>query len=101
MASIRCPLCKADNLEGPACRHCKADLSMLFRLEERRAWTMGEARRRLAAGRTAEANAWAQLADWLRSDAESLRLLALTRLLLQDYRGAWRCRQALRRKNGA
>ena len=42
MALIRCPLCKADNLEGPACRRCKADLSMLFRLEERRAWTMGE-----------------------------------------------------------
>jgi hypothetical protein len=95
MTLLRCPLCKAENAAGPTCRRCKADLSMLCRLEVRRAWTMGEAQRMLAAGRTAEANGWAQLADWLHSDAESLRLFALTRLLCRDFHGAWRCYQAL------
>ncbi len=96
MAPIRCPLCKAENGQGPACRRCKANLSMLFQLERRRAWTFGEAQRLLAAGRISEANSWAQLADWLRSDAESLRLFALTRLLLRDFHGTWRCYQAFR-----
>jgi hypothetical protein len=96
MALISCPLCKAENAQGPACRRCKADLSMLFRLEEQRAWTFAEAQRLLAAGRVAEANSWAQMADWLRSDEESLRLFALTRLLTRDFHGAWRCYQAFR-----
>ena len=30
---IRCPVCKAENSQGPTCRRCKADLSLLFRLE--------------------------------------------------------------------
>jgi hypothetical protein len=101
MAFLRCPLCKADNAAGPACRRCKADLSMLFRLEARRAWTLGEAQRLLRLGRTVEANGWAHLADWLRSDAESLRLFALTRLLCRDFHGAWRCHQAVDKGEGA
>ena len=101
MALLSCPLCKAQNAQGPTCRRCKADLSMLFRLEERRAWTLAEAGRLLAAGRIAEANAWAQMADWLRSDAESLRLFALTRLLLSDFHGAWRCFRAWKNLSGA
>jgi methylphosphotriester-DNA--protein-cysteine methyltransferase len=99
MALIRCPLCKAENAPGPACRRCKADLSMLFQLEKQRAWTIAEACRLLAEGRIAEANSWAQMADWLRSDAESLRLFALTRLLSRDFHGAWRCYRALREGN--
>ena len=34
---MQCPVCKADNAQGPLCRRCKADLSLLFRLEARRA----------------------------------------------------------------
>ena len=89
--AMRCPVCKADNAQGPQCRRCKADLSLLFALEERRAWTLAEARRLLAAGRTAEANDWAEEADWLRNDVESLRMLALTRLMRRDFAGAWEC----------
>ena len=55
MAVMRCPVCKAENAQGPACRRCKADLSLLFALEERRAWALAEARRLLAAGRVDEA----------------------------------------------
>ncbi len=89
MTVIRCPACKAENAQGPACRRCKADLSLLFALEERRAWTLAEARRLLAAGRTDEADALAEEADWMRGDAESRRMLALTRLMRRDFAGAW------------
>ncbi len=89
MAVIRCPACKAENVQGPACRRCRADLSLLFALEERRAWTLAEARRLLAAGRTDEADALAEEADWMRSDAESRRMLAMTRLMRRDFAGAW------------
>lgn len=30
---ITCPACRADNAQGPNCRRCKADLSMLFSLQ--------------------------------------------------------------------
>ena len=94
MAVIRCPACKAENAQGPTCRRCKADLSLLFALEGRRAWTLAEARRLLAAGRTAEADELAEEADWMRSDTESRRMLALTRLMRRDFAGAWECCRA-------
>jgi hypothetical protein len=89
MAVIRCPACRAENTQGPTCRRCKADLSLLFRLEEQRGRALAEARRLLAAGRTDEADALAEETDWLRSDAESRRLRAVTRLMRRDYAGAW------------
>jgi methylphosphotriester-DNA--protein-cysteine methyltransferase len=95
MSLIRCPLCKAENAEGPACRRCKADLSLLFRLEEQRAWTMAAVRRLLATGRTAEAFSQVLMAKWMRSDAESERLFALARLLKRDFAGAWSCYRTL------
>jgi hypothetical protein len=89
MDVIRCPACKAENTQGPTCRRCKTDLSLLFRLEERRAWALAEARRRLAAGRAREADALAEEADGLRGDDESRRLRAMTRLMRRDFAGAW------------
>lgn len=89
MAVIRCPACKAENVQGPTCRRCKADLSLLFALEERRTWTLAEARRLLAAGRKDAADALAEEADWMRGDAESRRMLALTRLMRRDFAWAW------------
>jgi hypothetical protein len=89
MEAIRCPACKAENTEGPACRRCRADLSLLFALEEQRARTLAETRRRLADGRTSAADALADEADWMRSDAESRRLRAATRLMRRDFAGAW------------
>ena len=40
---MHCPVCKADNSQGPQCRRCKADLSLLFALEEQRRRTLAEA----------------------------------------------------------
>jgi hypothetical protein len=89
MAVLRCPVCRAENAQGPTCRRCKADLSLLLQLEEQRGRTLAEARRLLAVGGTDQADALAEEADWLRSDAESQRLRAMTRLMRRDFAGAW------------
>jgi hypothetical protein len=86
----RCPVCKADNSQGPACRRCKADLSLVFALEERRARALAEARACLAAGRREEARTLAVTADHLRHDEEAQRLLALTALACGDFHEALR-----------
>jgi hypothetical protein len=77
-----CPVCKADNTTGPACRRCKADLSALYALEARREIAL------VAAHTAGERGAWesafrhALWADHLRRDAATCRLLALACLFL-------------------
>lgn len=81
---MRCPVCKADNTAGSAsaCRRCKADLSVLHTLENRRDDALD------AAARAAEAHDWeavlqtAGWADHLRRDAMTCQLLALANLML-------------------
>ena len=86
---MRCPVCKADNLETPQCRRCKADLSLLFELEERRRHLLDQARQRLVDGRAAEAVDLGFEAEDLQQDEESSRLLAVAHLLNRDYAEAW------------
>ena len=88
--AIRCPVCKADNASGPACRRCKADLSLLFALEDQREDATRAARAALAGGRYAEAHGAALRADHLRRDESSRRLVALTAVLCGDHAMAWR-----------
>jgi hypothetical protein len=90
---MRCPVCKADNAPGPQCRRCKADLTVLFDLEDARRARLDAAREHLAQGQLPEGLAAAAEADWLRRDTESRRLLAMARLLNRDYAGAWECYQ--------
>jgi hypothetical protein len=87
---MRCPVCKADNPHGPQCRRCKADLSLLFALEEQRQWKLAEARRCLRQGEWQTAVKHAVTASWLRDDEESRRLVAVARLLSRDFAAAWR-----------
>jgi hypothetical protein len=93
---MRCPVCKAENARGPQCRRCKADLGLLFELEEQRGRALACARQALARGHGPEARAAAARADWLRSDEESRRLLAAAYLLGRDYARAWQYHQAVR-----
>ena len=88
--AIRCPVCKADNPSGPTCRRCKADLSLVFALEEQRDDATRAARAALAGTRYAEAHRAALRADHLRRDETSRRLVALTALLCGDHALAWR-----------
>jgi len=87
---IRCPACKADNEQGPACRRCKADLSLLFALEARREALLAQARADFAAGRWRQAYASALEADALRRDESSDRLVAVAALMCRDFHEAWR-----------
>ena len=86
---MRCPVCKADNAQGPLCRRCKADLGLLLQLEEERAAVLTAARQRLDVGNLAEAERLARRADGLRRDDESRRLLTAVWLLQRDYARAW------------
>jgi hypothetical protein len=92
---MRCPVCKADNVQPPQCRRCKADLTLLFDLEDQRRWELDEARRSLAAGRWDDARRHADRGDWLRRDDESARLAAVARLLTRDFAGAWQLYRTL------
>jgi hypothetical protein len=90
---MRCPVCKADNPQGPQCRRCKADLSLLFALEDQRRRTLVEARSCLRRGEWQAAVEHAETANWLRGDEESRRLMAMAHLLGRDFAAAWRCYQ--------
>jgi methylphosphotriester-DNA--protein-cysteine methyltransferase len=92
---LRCPVCKAENTQGPACRRCKADLSMLFALDEKRAQALATARAALAERRWEEARTAAKMADHLRHDDESKELVAVTALVCGDFHEAWRLHREL------
>lgn len=86
---MRCPVCKAENLQGPHCRRCKADLSLLFSLEEQRRRALTEARRCLHRSDRQAAVRHAETANWLRNDEDSLQLAAVASLLGRNFVDAW------------
>jgi hypothetical protein len=88
---MRCPVCKADNTQGPSCRRCKADLSLLFALEDARRQRLQAARQHLAQGRWADAARSAARADQMRTDEESRALRAVAHLLQGQLAAAWAC----------
>ena len=87
---MRCPVCRAENSEGPSCRRCKADLSPLFALEARREALLALARADGRAGNWPDAHEAAMEADGLRRDEASVRLLAVAALMCRDFHQAWR-----------
>jgi hypothetical protein len=108
-------VCKAENVQEWTCRRCKADLSLLWEVEERRAALLASARRHLAGpeGRgpsadegpaarshTRLAGEDAAAAGRLRAGVDALRLTALARLLGRDFAGAWRAYLAVKAASG-
>ncbi|HZV03537.1 MAG TPA: hypothetical protein VE999_00470 [Gemmataceae bacterium] len=93
---MRCPVCKAENLQGPQCRRCKADLSLLFALEEKRRRVLIEARRCMRHSEWQAAAKSAEAANWLRGDEDSRQLAAVAHLLGRDFAAAWQCYQSWR-----
>jgi hypothetical protein len=87
---MRCPVCKAENTRGPECRRCKADLALLFQLEEQRQYAMERTRLALSRAKWADAIGQAAQVNWLRSDAESLQLLAVAHFLNREFAEALR-----------
>jgi hypothetical protein len=85
-----CPVCRAANDSGPACRRCRADLSLCFAVEARRDYALAAARWAAAAGRWAEAEANAEHAQNLRYGPDAGRLLAALHLWAGRFADAWR-----------
>jgi hypothetical protein len=93
---IPCPCCRASNDTGPACRRCKADLSLLFAVEADRAARVESARRLVAEGRHADAAAALAQADQSRRTDEAARLRAAVLLLAGDFPAALRAYDLLK-----
>jgi hypothetical protein len=87
---MRCPVCKAENNQGPQCRRCKADLMLLFTLEDQRQRALAKARQCLAQGRWRCAAEAAAEAGRLRRGEDAQRVEAVARMLGRDFAGAWR-----------
>lgn len=98
---MRCPVCRAENDREPACRRCKADLTLLLALEDRRRHALDAVARAVSEGRGAEALRHARTAHALRADDESLRGLALAYLLHRQFAGALACYRHLARNSTA
>jgi hypothetical protein len=86
---MRCPVCRAQVEQGPQCRRCRADLSLLFALEEQRARALAVAEMCLRRGKVREAFVITAGAEALRKGADLRRLRATFDLLQRDFRGAW------------
>jgi hypothetical protein len=92
---MQCPVCKADNAEGPLCRRCRADLALLFEAERQRAWCLTQARRNLREGNNVDAFCHALRVNQIRGDVESRRLVAVTSLLCRYFGQALRYHAAI------
>jgi hypothetical protein len=94
---MRCPVCRADNDQGPHCRRCRADLNVLFRLEEQRRHALGRARGEVARGRPEAALALLDQAEALRRGGDVHRLRAVAHLLRREFACARQCHEASER----
>ncbi len=86
--TIACPCCRAANETGPTCRRCRADLSLLFAVADRRGFLLSEARRLVAEGKFADAVRSLDEAAALRAGGDVRRLRAAALLLAGEYAAA-------------
>jgi hypothetical protein len=89
-ATMRCPVCRADNDTGPSCRRCRADIRILFDLEDQRRCVLDAAYLCLNRGEMHRGRALAEGVRALRDDRKSRRLGAVAALLNRDFAVAWR-----------
>jgi len=87
---MRCPVCKAAVEQGPACRRCRADLTLLFAVAAQSEAALAQARALACVGRYDEALAAADRAAALHATAATRRCRAALQLLRRDFAGAWR-----------
>jgi hypothetical protein len=82
---LTCPVCRAINDQGPNCRRCKADLSLLFTIEAQRAACVALARAALAQGRLDFSLVQMRRAGELRWGPDLARLGAVLALMRRDF----------------
>lgn len=93
--SLTCPICKAGNTRGPQCRRCKADLSLLFALEQERQGALASAYHHAAQGRWDKALDIAQGVEALRAGDDVRRFLAVAHLVQGNFAQAWQWYQGV------
>jgi hypothetical protein len=87
---VPCPCCKAANDAGPACRRCKADLTLLFAVEAEREALVADARWLAAESRYPDSLVRLDRAAQLRRGEDVSRLRAAVLLLAGDFPAALR-----------
>lgn len=87
---MRCPVCRADNEEKPACRRCRADLSLLWAVEEQRERCLEAARTCLQEGKCEQALVHVRQASALRHGEDADQVAALAHLLGGSFAEALR-----------
>jgi hypothetical protein len=92
---LTCPVCRAANDAGPACRRCRADLALCFAVKSQREHTLAAAKVAAADGRPKDALRFAAAAAELRRGPDVDQLLAVLRLLAGDFAAAWAHYQAV------
>ena len=88
LMTLRCPVCRAENTTGPLCRRCRADLSLLAAVEERRDAHLARAQVALRDERFAEARKELDRAAELRAGPDVRRVRACLFLLAGDFSAA-------------
>jgi hypothetical protein len=86
--NLVCPVCRAGDNQAAQCRRCKADLSLLQRLERDRAGHLRAAALFAGQGNAAECCRRARLAHELRPDSRSRLWLAVGLLLNRNFQEA-------------
>jgi len=84
-----CPVCRAQLEQGPQCRRCRADVSLLFALRDQRDLALATAYQCLARQQFDRALAAADEVEVCRQDEESRRLVAAIHLLRGNFAQAW------------
>lgn len=90
MISGICPICGARNVTEQKCRRCRADLSLLRRVERYRAALLGRALRALAEGQIQQARDWLAQAERVHPGQDITRFAAVAALMMRDFSSAWR-----------
>lgn len=91
---MQCPVCRANNSEEGNCRRCKADLSLLWTLEQQHDALLRLATEKLSTN-AEEAVGTAELAQQTRDNKETRRVLALAYLARRDFAKALTLWQSL------
>ena len=94
---MRCPVCKAVVDQGPQCRRCRADLSLLFDVESQARRARAAAMAFALQDRWDDALRMAEGALATHADVELKRLLTVLLLLRRDFAGAYQAYQQLKR----
>jgi methylphosphotriester-DNA--protein-cysteine methyltransferase len=87
--SLPCPCCRAANDAGPACRRCRADLSLLFALRDQRERLLARAADALTQGDGPAALKLAGEAAAIRDGDDARTVRAAAALLTRDFAAAW------------